>query len=328
MRKITIAALLAGTLLSLPVACVSSAWAQDANDQDLAEFLDLFDRVVNQVVNAATLFSSQDSISSGYFRLKSDEDPDEKLDILKVPIRVSLSEDSDAEIRPFVLGHFGTLKDRESIQMDSTATGENDFSVIESWTLQGGGGVDILLFEGLTLTPQFSLAYTRLEHRYDYNNSVSQEFEPFVDGEVFNWNIDTITYAPRIGVSYELPFELVSLKLLSHYTYLYNDSFHSSSSLIDVSSDTSMFQNGIKARFPLGVQLLNGEVALDPFVLRSDVQGAARDGLGFDHFYEGGVDIALGTSESLGFVSEVTAGTSYTWTDDFEGLRIGFGATF
>ena len=62
--------------------------------------------------------------------------------------------------------------------------------------------------------------------------------------------------------------------------------------------------------------------------MRRAIHGAARDGLDFDHLYEGGVDLALGTSEALGFVSEVTAGTSYTWAEDFEGLRIGFGASF
>jgi len=316
-------------LLALTIlATTLSSTAQAQEDVEIAEFVNLVDSTINSAVNAATLFTSQESVSSGYFKFKSTEDPDTKLDVFRIPGQYSLCDDKDAMIRPFVRGQLGSLKVRESITPIEGATGVNDFSVLDVWTVEGGGGADIEPLDGLVITPEASIAYSRIENRYDYNNDVSQFLQPILDGQVFNTSLDVLTYSPKIKVAYTLPLEDVKVRFSSRYSYLYNDSFSTESDIVDVSSDTSIFQNGVEVKVPTGLTVLESPVAVRPFFVRSDIHGSAKDGLGFGHFYEGGLDIHFGMREAVDLPGELTVGTSYTFGDNFEGWRVGLGYIF
>ncbi len=319
----------AGLFLIGAIILATTANAQEA-DPDIDALLNDINQGINQIVNAATLFTSQESVSSGYFKFKANE-PDEsdtEMDVLRLPARFDLSNDPDAQLKPFVRGQLGYLRASESLAAIEGG-GDADFSVIKTFTAELGGGVDIVLVEGLVLTPEGSISYSRVENNYDYNNPFSQQIiQPLFDEEAFNWDLDIITYSPKVKLAYTLPIDPVKITISSRYAYFYNDSVGSTSSIIDISSDTNLFQNGIQATIPLGFSVFESGVGFRPFFVRSDVHGAARRGLEFAHFYEVGGDFLFGTKESIGLLSELSVGSSYTFGHDFEGWRIGVGYKF
>lgn len=309
----------------------SSALAQDpVNEEELVGFIN---GVVNGLVNANTLFTSQEEVSSGYFKLNTEgsgpgDSERVKFNVLKIPAHYSLCDDKDAAVRPYIRAVLGQASQIESVSPTEGATGLSDFSAVDTRSISLGGGADIELFDNFTLRPDFVATYSRIKNRYDYNNDVSLLIGAFVDGQVFNWNMDVMTYTPSVRAQYVIPLETLIVTLRSSYSYLLNKSFSSSSDILNVDSSTNLIRNGIIVEVPTGVSLFDTPISVRPFFSRSDLGGSAARALGFDYFYEVGGDLAFKVQDTLPLLSELSVGGSYTWGDDMEGVRIGIGASF
>jgi hypothetical protein len=311
----------------------SPSVAQDVSeDPQIAEFIDFVNSTVNGIVNASTLFTSQDAVSSGFVRLNfpegSGNDGDPKIDILKVPFKFSFCDEQDAKVRPYIRGVLGRAKQSEEILSIEGATGPNDTSTVTTSSATLGGGVDFEIFDNFTLSPDFTASYSRISNKYKYNNDVSQFLSTIIDGQVFNWDLDVMTYAPSIKAQYVIPLESLTITLASRFAHLINRSFDSTSDIIDVDSTTNIFRNGAAVEIPTGATLLDTPIALRPHISRNDLGGAAKSALGVSYFYESGLDLAFKVKEQLPIISEFSVGAAYTWGDDIEGFRIGVSAMF
>lgn len=318
-----------GSLLLILALCPDASAQTD--EEVLVQLLEEVNGAINHIVNATTLFTSQDGVSSGYFKFKSDDpaSPDTELEVLRIPLRHSFERDRSVPLRPYLRGNLAKLKFTEEVTPFDGSMEQNDFTTTSNYTVGVGGGVEFEPVTGLVITPDFAVSYARIENDYDFNNSISQLLQPLFDGTILNWDIDVLIYSPSLRLAYTLPlFEAVKITPTTSYAFIYNDSVHSSSDVIDIESDTGIFQSGIDARIPLGIALLNSGMAVRPFGMRTDVHGSARRALGFNHFYEVGMDLAFDTSQTVGVISEISVGSSYTFTEDLEGWRVGFGWLF
>lgn len=313
-NPLRISLLFVGALMLAP-----QAWAVPTADE--------FNESVNEVINGVTIFTSQDTASSGTFSFDSDDSDasDADIEILKIPARFTFGEESDV-LRPQVRGVFGNLESKRSITTGGPGT-VDDFSRLEVLTFGTAGGVVYNPWKELRVTPLVGIAYSHLKRRYDYNNSYSQTNLLPYDREAFNTSVDVLTYSPTIEVDYTFRDGAATFIPKIRYTYLYNDSVSSKSSVIDIESDSSMLQSFFDAEMPLGCSVFGQDLGVHPFIVRTDLFGTAKDARGPNYFYELGADLLI-TEADRKLLSGFSVGASYIWGEDFSGYRIGLGLVF
>lgn len=286
-----------------------------------------FNESVNQVVNGVTIFTSQDTASSGVFSFDSDSpgSSDVDIDLIKIPAKYTFGDESD-ELRPQVRGVLGSLESKRSFATGGPGT-VDDFSRLEVLTVGLSGGVVYKAWKELRITPLVGIAYSHLKRRYDYNNSYSQTNLLPYDREAFNTSVDVLTYTPTLEADYTFREGKTTFIPKVRYSYLYNDSVSSKSSVIDVDSDSSMLQSFFDVETPLGYCLFGQELGLHPYIVRTDLFGTAKDARGPNYFHEVGADLTF-TDASRKLMQGFSIGGSYIFGDDFNGYRIGIGLVF
>jgi hypothetical protein len=286
-----------------------------------------FNDRVNEVVNGVTIFTSQDTASSGVFSFDS-KDPsvtDTDIDLLKIPVTHTFGEEEDV-LRPQIRGVLGNLKSTRSIETGGPGS-VADFSRLEVMTFGLSGGVVYRAWKELRITPLVGLAYSNVKRRYDFNNSFSQtNLQPF-DKDAFNTSVDVMTYTPTLEVDYTFKEGATTLIPKVRYSHLFNDSVSSESSVIDVNSDSGMLQSFFDVNTPLGYSVFGQDLGLHPFIVRTDLFGTAKDARGPNYFHELGADLTF-TDSNRKLLEGFSVGASYIFGDDFTGYRIGVGLIF
>jgi len=317
-KTVTITALLLGfSLFSFP----HQAEAQNGPDQSLA---DEFNDRVNEAVNAVTIFTTQNTASSGALTLDSSGagDTDREIDILKLPISYIFGEEGE-EFRPHVRGVIGNFQSSYS-PASQVAGATADYSELDATTVGASGGMTWSPIEQLKITPLFELAWTRLDRNYDFNNSYSQtNFKPF-DREAFNTSVDVLTYAPSLEAEYTLKDGETSYTPKIRYAHLFNDSVSSDSSIIDVNGDSGLLQTFLEVNTPLGYSVYCHELGLRPFLVRTDVFGEAKDAEGPNYFHELGLHLTFNRGSEY-TIKGFSFGASYIVGHDLTGYRLGIG---
>ena len=304
--------LLIAAAICVPSLAIAQISAEEFNDR------------VNEAVNGVTIFTTQDTASSGVFSFESDRagESDRNLDILKVPFAHTFGEEGES-VRPefrAVIGNF-----QSNYSPAPQVSGETaDFSRLDATTLGVSGGVVWNAWRELRVTPLFEVAWTHLKRRYDYNNSFSQaNLLPF-DREAFNTSVDVLTYSPSLEMDYTFKDGETTYVPKLRYAHLFNDSVSSKSSVIDIDSDSGLLQTFLDVNTPLGYNVKGFNLGLHPFIVRTDVFGAAKDAEGPNYFHEIGVDLTF-EHGSGSIISGFSIGGSYIFGEDFDGYRIGFG---
>ncbi len=285
-------------------------------------------RGIEQGVNAITLFTSQDSVSSGSFEIDGEDgESGSDFSVNRLPLVRLLGQKGD-EFRPrfeVVVGHFGA---QSSGATGLDPTDATDFQRVSAWSFSGAAGVEWRATESLTLTPMFNVIYTHLKRRYDYNNPFSQTILRLFDREIFNTSIDLITYNPSLAARYKLISGKTGIVFGAKYAHLFNSSESSKSRIIDVDSDSGLLQTAVEVTAPLGVSLADMPVEARPYIVRSDIYGDARKGLGLSYFHELGFDFLLDLAQVSEFAKTLSVGGSYSFGESLTGWRVGVGLAF
>jgi hypothetical protein len=286
-----------------------------------------FNDRVNEAVNGVTIFTTQDTASSGVFSFDSDRagEGDRNLDILKFPFAHTFGEEGE-EVRPEFRAVIGNFQSNYS-PAPQVAGETADFSRLDATTVGVSGGVVWKAWRELRVTPLFEVAWTHMKRRYDYNNSFSQaNLLPF-DREAFNTSVDVLTYSPSIEADYTFKDGETTYVPKLRYAHLFNDSVSSKSSVIDVNSDSGLFQTFLDVNTPLGYNVEGFNLGLHPFIVRTDIFGAAKDAEGPNYFHEIGLDLTFDRGAGK-LINGFSLGGSYIFGEDFDGYRIGFGVDF
>lgn len=302
-------------ILVIPAMAAAQMTTEEFNDR------------VNEAVNGVTVFTTQDTASSGVFSIDSDRpgESDRSIDILKFPFSYTFGEEGDV-LRPearVVIGNF-----QSNYSPSSQVPGETaDFSRLDATTLGVSGGFVWNAWEELRITALFELAWTHLKRRYDFNNSFSQaNLLPF-DRQAFNTSIDVLTYSPSLEASYTFKEGETSFVPKIRYAHLFNDSISSKSSVIDVDSDSGLLQTFLDVNTPLGYNVGGFDLGLHPFIVRTDLFGSAKDAQGPNYFHELGVDLTFDQGKGH-LLQGFSLGASYIFGDEFDGYRLGLGLDF
>jgi hypothetical protein len=283
-------------------------------------------QVINETVNTNTLFASQDLIANGRYVQRRKGQPDSKYEMFRLPIEIPLAE-RDSVVRPFVTSSGALLKVTSGAStMDGE--GESDFSVSRLFSVMGGAGAYVRLWEGFFVVPSLGVTYTHLRNNYDYNNPYSQSVLQTLGGDFFNWDVDLLTYAPTMRFIYEGTVGSGTAKWVAGFSQLLNDSIHATSDKIKVDSATGFLWNRIEYKKPLGVEVSQGELAIRPFFQWSNISGKAAAGLNLVNLYEVGADVMSLFKEGRAFFSDIYVGASYVSGDSFEGYHLGLGGHF
>ena len=310
------------------ITCLLSVQAQaDTKTQrDSGEIAEFVNGIINESVNANTLFASQESIATGRFNQRQNGQPDKDYTTIRLPGEFAFGDISD-RVRPFVEGNGALLRTTAGFNSPDNL-GEADFTVTSLFAISGGVGAFIKLNDSWTLAPAAALTYSHIKNRYDFNNSYSQTFLEQYESELFNWKMDLFTYAPSLKLFYQRDLEFAVLNYQIAYTYLFNDTISDDSAAIDVNSSTGLCSNRFDMLFPTGIQISDSSLFVRPMFQWNNISGNAVAGLGLRDLYEVGADLVGQILEGDSFLSTVTVGASYVTGDSFEGYHLGAGVTF
>jgi hypothetical protein len=282
--------------------------------------------VINESINANTLLSTQDEVSTGAFTQRQDGQPDKGYRTLRLPAEVLLG-DAKEGASPFISGNLAYLKSTSGLA-PVDKIGEDDFAVTNLYAVSCGTGAYIRLSDSWLFAPAISLTYSHIQNSYDFNNPYSQSNFAPVSHELFNWDMDLLTYAPEVKLFYETELGVTKPEYQLGYVYLFNDSIRTESSVIDISSSTGLLINRISVRVPTGVAVSEAPVAIRPFFQWNNISGNAVAGLGLRDIFEMGADLVIDILATTSWFSHVTVGGSYVSGKDFEGYHIGAGVDF
>ena len=293
------------------------------NSSDVAEFVN---GVLNESINANTLFASQEAIATGRFTQRQNSQPDKDYTTIRLPGQYAFGDITDT-VRPLIIGNGALLRTTAGLNPPD-GIGESDFTVTSLFSLSAGGGVRVKLSDSVTLAPTATLTYSHIKNRYDFNNPYSQSYLEQYASELFNWTMDVFTYTPSLRLYYQedIGFGLFNYQIA--YSYLFNDTISDDSSLIDVNSSTGLTSNRFDILIPTGLSVEAASLFVRPMFQWNNISGNAVAGLGLRDLYEVGADLVGKVLERDSWVSTVTVGASYVTGDSFEGYHLGLGATF
>jgi hypothetical protein len=293
------------------------------NPGEVAEFVN---GIINESVNANTLFASQESIATGRFTQRQNGQPDKDYTTIRLPGEFAFGDISDT-VRPFVEGNGAMLRTTAGYNPPDTL-GEADFTVTSLFALSAGAGVYIKLSDSWTLAPAASLTYSHIKNRYDFNNLYSQTYLQQYESDLFNWVMDVLTYAPSLKLLYQRDIGFAVLNYQISYAYLFNDTISDDSPAIDVNSSTGLCSNRIDLLIPTGAVVQASSLFVRPMFQWSNVSGNAVAGLGLRDLYEVGADLVGKVLDTDSLISTFTVGASYVTGDSFEGYHLGVGVAF
>ena len=214
----------------------------------------------------------------------------------------------------------GYLKLKESSPYDEFPSKVS----VENWSLSLGGGVQMNFFDRLlVITPRFKVGYSKTEYDFDIeglDNAVIDALIPDVNSWSYIPSIDSEIYLDLSG-------DGEGIILGSNISYLYVDAEPSNSNIDDFTSDSWFIRNSIGYQVPLGGVDELGVFILHPSISRVDFHGSARDGFGFNNFYEYGIEL-FRRGETFDIFSQFGFGITYIHEDEVEGWRVGLQAKF
>jgi len=300
-------------------------------------------RAFGTYTTATTVFTGLNSASGGALSFDGrDGDRDGlELDIYRLPLNYTFGEEGD-KVRLALRGVIGRFSGTSSAYFFSdelAASGDAlpqeirdlpnlpDFVRETATSLGGGFGVQIEALKGLTITPAFDLIWTHLRSEYDYNNFLSAFIGAKYDRELFNTSVEAISYVPSIKVAYKYDItDCFAILPNVEYSYLRTTDLWSKSSLADFTTNAEVLRTTIEAAVKTPWEVAKTPVSVHPYVIRTDLGGAAKDGLGFSYFHDVGLDVAFATGARGWWLSEVRVGGAYIFNDYFDGYRFGFNA--
>ena len=283
----------------------------------------IHDMVTNSVA-LTVAFTSTDAVSAGWFIYEDAQGDKTRFNITRVPFRYFFRRFRDASIAPFITGSVGYFEDTETSPLGDPP----DESRFKAVTFSLGGGVKLeLIKKHLWLTPEMDLIYGRTWNEHDYNSELSQNFfKPLLEGIGYNWQVDTLSFAPSLYLAFEYPVRAAILGFDSKFTYLNLRTIKEDYPEHEVRSYSTLWKNRLRLEFPLGISLFNMPLSLRGDFSRVELGGDVAQPLKETHFYEAGTELAFDLSRKIKWLSSLSAGAAYTFSEHITGwsFRLGY----
>lgn len=271
--------------------------------------------------NAIVALTSDDNLSTGAYKFKnSDSDgPDATIDLYKLVGEFELG-NRDGNFTPLLHVSPSVLYYKQQLP-------ENDPPSeikVDSWSLGAGAGVRMKFFEDtLRVIPRFKIQYAQVDYKFSiagFDDEVIDAIVPDVNAWIYIPSVEAIFRHKLCDCG-----DLFSFG--SNLSLLYVNASTASDNLDDFTDFSRVWKNRLAYESGVAFPAPVGQLIVRPNVSRIDLVGAARTGLGFNDFYEFGVDV-LSREFRQDLFREVGVGLTYIYAKEVQGWRFGFFAEF
>jgi Solitary outer membrane autotransporter beta-barrel domain len=294
--------------------------------------------------SATTVFTGLNSISGGSFTFDApDGYKDSDLSVFRLPVSYSFGDEGD-KYRLEARGVVGYFKSTSSLYAFSDALkqfadqlppeinnlpNQADFRKDEALSLSAGMGLQMEPVSGLKITPAFDLIWTHIKRSFDYNNILSGLFGVKYDRDIFNTSLEAISYVPSMKVGYDIvDCDTFKITPSVEYSHIFTEDLWSKSSLADFSTDAGVLRSTLEGQFDTSLTVGSLPLGLHPYVIRTDLSGAAHESIGLSYFHDVGLDFTFDTKTAGWVLSQLKVGGAYIFGEDFSGYRVGLSGSF
>lgn len=267
--------------------------------------------------NAFVTLESDDTLSTGAYKFKNNKPgvSNSDIDLSKYVWEFEVGS-SNNQFIPLVEISPAYLEYKE-VFPDEITEGE---AKVSGLSIGVGIGLRMMFFgESLKITPRFKTEYADLDYDFDIADLDDSAVDSLIP------DVKTWSYIPSLEVELTQPISSNGnfLTLGSKVAMNNVNASTSNDNINDFSDDSWVWKNHLtyETSFFLGSD--NKEVIIRPSIGRIDVHGAARDGFGFNNFYEFGAEVV---SQSIldNLFKEVGLAATYIYEKEVQGWRIGF----
>jgi len=278
--------------------------------------------MITNSIGLTIAFTSSDAISSGSF-VYEEQNEETRFNITRIPFRHIFNPFNNSGHAPFISFSVGYFEDREMVALSQPP----DESRFKTLSLSCGGGVKFELVEKyLWLTPEVDLIYGRTWNEHDYNSRLSQiVYKPILEGIAYNWQVDSFSFAPSLQLLFEYPIGQITIGFETKYTYLNTRTIKEDYPEHQAKAESSLWKNLLRVELPLGISMFNIPLSLKADFSRIELGGKVSQPVKESNFYETGAELVLGTARKTTWLSSLSLGASYTFSERITGWSLRFG---
>jgi hypothetical protein len=309
--------------------------AATARAQLPPEFLDRINRSVSLSVAATTVLAGGSGVRGGNFS-SSRSGVDADLNLIKFGGSGDVGDPKplgllDIKWQPRLQGDIGYLTLENDFHTEPLKGDENEY---DTFAFEFGGGARFWFNDHLSLAPTVSGIYGHTKNDFTANSSFGKaNYHAADQAGLINWDVDTWTIVPGVELAYQWIWGRTTFTLSSTFTYYHTQDFQSSSSVVDINSDSETWENKIDADVPIGLTLFNREVHVGGYYSWTGYYGDLRSG-----FEESGLDVnwvneihgrvVLDCLNKFWKLKWIGLGGSYFWGEQFTGWSVGVDVAF
>lgn len=270
--------------------------------------------------NAFVTLESDDTLSAGSYKFKNTSPgvTASDLDLYKYVWEFEVGS-SDGQFIPLIEITPAYLEYKEVSEEILKSTAK-----VSGLSLGVGAGLRMKFFkDALKVTPRIKAEYADLDYDFDITGLDDSSVDNLIP------DVKTWSYIPSIEVEVTQPVS-DNGSFLSFGSKISLNNVNASTSnnnISDFSNDTWVLRNHLtyETSFSLGSDIK--EVIFRPSIGRVDVHGAARDGFGFNNFYEFGAELV---SQNIlkNIFKETGVAATYIYEQEVQGWRLGFVVKF
>jgi hypothetical protein len=301
------------------------------------QLINQFNRSIVLSVEATTVLTGDNGITGGSFSSSPSTVNDVDLDLVKFGGRGDLGDPRPLGLlgtawQPRLQGDIGYLTLENKF---NTAPLNGDKNEYKTLAVEFGGGARFSWFnDHLSFAPTVSGIYAHTENDFTARSSFARtNYASAVQAGLINWDVNTWTIAPAGELAYQWKWSRTTFKLSSTGTYFHTQDFQSSSSLVDINSNSETWRNMLDVDVPIGLSLFTRELHVGGYYSWTGFYGDLRNG-----FTESGLDVnyvneihgrvVLDFLGKLWKVKWLGLGGSYFWGEDFTGWSVGADIAF
>lgn len=316
-------------LITILLVCSHARASQDIyiDLEELTRDANLYYKV-NCALFAA--FTSHANIAQGTFTAKYEGEDDGSLDIFKFPIPIYFNKGS--KIQPLLKITYGYSRysrwydpyDGEYVYEEDI--GKKEKLLIQTHSIGLTTGIKFEYLEGFFIEPLIGAYYSHINHQNKTDLLITKDIieqYPSLYRDYYDTTVEVISIAPALRHSIDYSLGPGSIGLDVHYILQHSKSIRSKSRYADVSSTSSILHTMLDYEMPTGQSLFGRDVALKPFVARTDFFGDIKTGMGMNHLYEYGMNLIFDVGNVKSLFSRVSLGGSYIKGHEFYGWKFG-----
>ncbi|WP_028571964.1 Solitary outer membrane autotransporter beta-barrel domain [Desulfonatronum lacustre] len=273
-------------------------------------------------------FTSQTGVTQGGFVFVDEAGDDFKMDVVKAPLRYYFSP-PESRTRPFLKFSYGYARTSTSYPSSSLYPEDRDIRDRDrsrTHSISLTPGVKWEYMPGFFIEPTIGFAYSHIEYKYDYNTRFMRELVthyPSLDRDLFNTTVDLYSVSPGLRHEIEYPLGPGILGFDLQYAYSYSKPWRSKSRFADFTVHSGFLGTTLDYELPTGLTLWDKDLAVKPFLARTDLFADFREGMEMNHFYEFGLGFILDVGDFGNLFSRISLSGSYINGEGLRGWKFG-----